>query len=470
VTKFIYALFFTGLAAIMIRQPAAAAGALLCTWAFDQWARSQDAWFFEHHGITSWLNSLLVVVALGLRVMKGKPAFKPLTREYFLMCAIFGFAMLSIMWSIRPEDTWEQIIGNHRTVIVFGFLMPLVISDLDDLRTTLYTVLTVGTAISVMVMTMGEWQGRTLLFQVGTVLAEEGLERGNPLAIAGIAAYVALIAMLMNFRGKARFWQVIRYGVIGLSFALSVKSGSRGQTVSIIFCVLCFLPYSRRFKDIRGFLALAISIAIFSVITLWLLAKLTTDENTPGVGDRWSYEGFIGSYQEGRIDQSLYLLHAWAAAGPVAWFIGLGSSASFDPNIVGFYPHVVFAEVLGELGLVGWVMLWLFPIFAYQNLREMWRYVKDDPEERGLIATLGGLILFEIMMSFKQGSLLSSHIAFAFIIMLGRVTLTTRQTYARYAQLDAGMYKMSPEDWDGIGEPYDDLPVPAGMASAHRNG
>jgi hypothetical protein len=469
-TKFIYALFFAGLATIMIRQPAAAAGALLCTWALDQWARSQDAWFFANHGITSWLNSLLVVVALGLRVVKGKPAFKPLTREYFLMCGIFGFAALSVLWSIRPQDTVDQLFASYRTMLVFGFLMPLVISDLDDLRVTIYTILSVGTTISILVMTMGEWQGRTLMFQVGSVLAEQGLERGNPLAIAGVAGYVALIAMLMNFRGKARFWQIVRYAVIALAFALSVKSGSRGQTVSIIFCVVCLLPYSRRFKDINSFLALALSIAIFSALTLWLLAKLTTDENTPGVGDRWSWEGFVGSYEEGRVNQAMRLLSAWAAAGPLAWFIGLGSSGSFDPAICGFYPHVVFAEVLGELGIVGWIMLWLFPIFAFQNLRELWGYVKDDPEDRGLIATLGGLILFEIMMSFKQGSLLGSHIAFAFIIMLGRVTVTLRQQHARYQMLDAGMYPMSPTDWDDTGESYDEMPAPAGLAGAHRNG
>ena len=465
-TKFIYALFFAGLATIMIRQPAAAAGALLCTWALDQWARSQDQWFFANHGLTSWLNSLLVVVALGLRALKGKPAFKPVTREYLLMSAMFGFAMLSILWSIRRQDTLDQFLGGYKTILVFGFLMPLVISDMADLKATIYTVLSVGTTISALVMTTGEWQGRTLMFKVGSVLAEEGVDRGNPLAIAGIAGYVALIAMLMNFRGRARFWQIIRYGVIALAFALSVKSGSRGQTVSIIFCGVCFLPYSRRFKDINSFIALAISIAIFSALTLWLLAKLTTDENTPGVGDRWSWDGFVGSYEEGRVQTCMKLLSVWAGSGAIAWFVGLGSSASFDPNIVGFYPHVVFAEVLGELGLVGFIMLWLFPIFTFQNLRELWSYVKDDPEERGLIATLGGLILFEIMMSFKQGSLLSSHIAFAFIIMLGRVTLTMRQTRARYAQLDAGMYPMSPDDWDGVGEAYDDLPMP-GMA--HRS-
>jgi hypothetical protein len=246
-----------------------------------------------------------------------------------------------------------------------------------------------------------------------------------------------------------------------------VKSGSRGQTVSIIFCGLCFLPYSRRFKDINSFIGLAFSVMVFAAITLWLLAKLTTDENTPGVGDRWTWNGFVGSYQEGRLNTGLTLLRAWANSGPLAWFVGLGSSGSFDPKILGFYPHIVFLEVLGELGIVGFIMLWLLPIFTFQNLREVWVYVKDDPEDRGLIASLGGLILFEIMMSFKQGSLLSSHVCFAFVIMLGRITLTMRQQHARYQMLDAGMYHMSPEDWEDVGEPYgDEAPAPAGLASA----
>ena len=84
-------------------------------------------------------------------------------------------------------------------------------------------------------------------------------------------------------------------------------------------------------------------------------------------------------------------------------------------------------EVLGELGVIGFAILWLVPLYAAQNLRELWRYVRDDAEDRGLIATLGGLLLFDIILSFKQGSMLGSASTFALAVILGRVVTVLRK-------------------------------------------
>lgn len=449
---------------VVIRQPAAAAGALLCTWALDQWARSQSSYFVANMGLTNWITSFLLLGALLLRYIKGKSVFRPLTREYFAEVAIYSLAVLSWLWSVSPDDTYTQLMGQYRTIAIFGFLMPLAVSDLKDLRASLYTVMVVGFTIALVVLATGDFQGRQLMFKTGGVFAEEGLTAGNPLAIAGSAAYVAIIGMLMNFRGAARIWQVMRYAIIGVAFALSVKSGSRGQTLSILVVTLCFLPYSRRFKDLRSFLTVAISLALFGAVTLFLLSLLTADQTS--AGERWSYDAFADDYVGGRVGTSMKLLAFWANSDLLHWVIGLGSSAAFRSDIVGFYPHLVLAEVLGELGIVGWAILWLFPIFLILNLRELWTYVQDDAEDRGLVAALGALAVFEIMMSFKQGNLLSSHIGFAFIIISGRLAVTCRQQAAEYAALDAGMYAMTPDDWEDVGD-YD-APLAGGATIARQ--
>ncbi len=54
-----------------------------------------------------------------------------------------------------------------------------------------------------------------------------------------------------------------------------------------------------------------------------------------------------------RVAYSLQLLSYWFSKGPIYWMFGIGSSASFHPNIVGIYCHVVIVEVLCELGLLG---------------------------------------------------------------------------------------------------------------------
>lgn len=468
----IYIGIMTAVLATVCRQPAAAVGAVLCTYGLEQWSQSQSSFFWMHQTLTNFVTAAVLIVAIALRVPRGKSLFAPITREYWAMVGIYLWALMSITWSIIPDESWNQFAKEFKYSFVFGFLLPLAISDRHDLKVTLYTLLTMGFGLSLMLLMSANWQGRGIAFQTGAGIGGVGMGEGNPLAIATLGGQVALAAMLMNFRGVAKFWSIFRYAIIGVGFALAVKSGSRGQAVAVVIAALAFLPYSRRFKDLSSFLSFALTMVFVGGVLLLVFEQLTRGVAVIGQSDstdRWSWAGFMEAYSDGRINTSLRLLGAWLVAGPHRWLVGLGSSGSFDPDIIGFYPHVVFVEVLGELGLIGWLLLWLVPIYATQNLKELWRYVKDDPQERGMIATVGGLLLFDIVLSFKQGSLLGQGSTFGLACILGRLTYAYRREIAEYEQLDAGGYPLSDTDRAYEFEDADesDLPQPISPSPAH---
>lgn len=437
----------------MFYRPSIAVGALLCTYGLEQWSQSQSPFFFSHQILTNVVTASLVCFAIVLRTLKGKSPVFPITREYVATFAIYLLAFMSIAWSIDRHESWERFGEYFKTGFIFALLMPLALSDKEDLRATLYCVLTLGTPICMLLLFTAHWNGRMIMFDVEGISHVKGLERGNPLAIATLGGEVALIAWLMNFTGKARIWQVMRFAIVGIGFAVSVKASSRGQAFGFIIAAMVFLPYSRRFQSVGNFLAVAagalIGAGVLVFVFDWVLS--TASANAPT--SRWDPHEFIRDFKESRIDVSMVLIRRWLDGGPLRWVFGLGSSASFATDLK-FYCHVVFVEVFCELGVMGWILLWLTPIYAYQNMKELWYYVKDDPEDRGMVASLGAIFLFEVIISFKQGSLLGSATCFGLACVIGRIAHYYRTQAAYYTQLDAGGYALSDEDME---YPLDDV-------------
>lgn len=428
---------------------------LLCVYGLEQWTQAKSHWFYTHQTVTNYATGVLTLLAIAIAIIKHKPVFKSLPKEYWCMVGLFSWAFMSLIWSIDAKQSWEIFKPTIPFIVIFGLLAPLVVLDRGDLRAMLMTLLTLGFAISTLLLATTEWDSRSIVLEATLTFSAGDLSRGNPLAIAQLGSQVALAALLMNFRGVARFWQILRYVVFAVGFAVSVKSGSRGQAVGLLLLIVCLFPLSRRFKDVKGFIGFAVSVVIIGAITLMLFSALTAKQVGP---ERWTFDSFVEAYSGGRIATSLEVLGHWAAAGPHRWFVGLGSSASY--KYLGIYPHVVAAEVLAELGFVGFTILGLFAYYAARTMKQLWVLVRHDDEDRGLVVALAGIFLFEVIMSFKQGALVSAGTMFATGITLARMLVFYQREVAMYEQLDAGGYAMTSDEradeLDEIGE-VDDL-------------
>ncbi|MCA9185308.1 MAG: hypothetical protein KDA99_06800, partial [Planctomycetales bacterium] len=66
-------------------------------------------------------------------------------------------------------------------------------------------------------------------------------------------------------------------------------------------------------------------------------------------------------------------------------------------------------------------------VMAWRSLYRMFVLTGDSPEERGVVACMAALLLFELLLLFKQGSFLDHHVYFAFIMMIGRMDSIMRR-------------------------------------------
>ena len=236
--------------------------------------------------------------------------------------------------------------------------------------------------------------------------------------MASLSGYVGVTALLINLRGAGRVLQLVRFPIILLCLIVAFRSGSRGQLFAMVTAGILFLPLSRRIKNIGGFVGTAVGVAVILTLATYAYDLYAFQDNT---NQRWNLGNMIDTYSGSRLGTSGILLSAWAEAGPIAWLIGLGVSASYSPDLIGFYPHLVMAETLGELGFVGFFLLWAVVIVAGRDLISIHRRVLEDPVARGFSAALGAIFLFEVILSFKQGSLLGSYTTLGLAVIIGRL-------------------------------------------------
>ncbi|MDP3597390.1 MAG: hypothetical protein Q8S75_10385, partial [Nitrospirota bacterium] len=198
---------------------------------------------------------------------------------------------------------------------------------------------------------------------------------------------------------------------------LVVKSGTRGQFVLMATLPIIFLPISRTLTSMKTYVSGVLLVACLASVTIFAYDSLTHQD------ERWSSGKFQSDWNL-RVNNIDKLLHHWLKASngdPAVLVLGLGNSASFSPRIIGFYPHMMLPEVLGEEGLLGVGLLGLAVWVSIRSTRRAYHLAKDDEVQRGILATLSACFAFAFLLSFKQGSLVGfSAEIFSFAILIER--------------------------------------------------
>jgi hypothetical protein len=161
-----------------------------------------------------------------------------------------------------------------------------------------------------------------------------------------------------------------------------------------------------------------------------------------------------------RFGTSLNVLQRCAEGGPIVWLIGFGNSGSFNKEVNGWYPEVVPAEVLGELGLFGFGIYVAIVAITLAQIPRVYRLVKPYDYERGLFSSLAAIFVFELLQTLKGGSLLTNTSFFIFAILLTRYcAYITRQVQA--IEQENLMQPVADEHEQGLAPGYGYWPEPA---------
>src|ERR1700704_5928767 len=406
-----FAVIAGGLFITLWKYPAVALAGVLCMFGLEQWGQATTTFFLQHHTATNYLIGGILVLALTVEgVKKGFSLLAGYPSVGWLTLGLFLYAFASAQWAPRSDISLDLWASRWPYVISFIVLSPLLITQSRDLQAANIGMLVFGGFLTILLLFFVEWEHRRIVL---------GHEFGNPLAVSTMAAMVVFIAVLADPWPESRWWVPIKWALVALCLALIVRSGSRGQLLGVIAISAACWPISRRIENSKQFLGWVCLLIFLSGITIWSLQRFWAERETYYAGgSRWSDQA-MGGAMSGRFDNAILLVqHSYQSVETIIF--GLGNSASFDPRILGIYPHFVPLEILAEEGLIGFALFGLVLYSTARNAFKCYSQLNATPVNRKIFAALLAVFLFTLLLSLKQGSLLGNLEPFMFAIILGK--------------------------------------------------
>jgi hypothetical protein len=280
-------------------------------------------------------------------------------------------------------------------------MAPALLNEIKDLEDVQRTFIWAGGAIAVFLAFVPEWGARAIK------MSGSGEEIALPLALAELSGYLLITATIYVKRNILSIaWLAL---VVISSLTVAVNTGSRGQLIFSILSFALVAPVVWKHFTPKKALQLALTGVALVLISSYILSTSDTYKS------RWETAEMFEDLDQ-RFEMAGILLSEWITS-PFAIIFGLGNSASFLPSLNGVYPHIVVMEVLGEEGLVGFTILMLFLLTM---LRQAWLFSRLkflSVDVRKSYAICFGCFLYTLLLSFKQGSLLTTPIMFFFAIL-----------------------------------------------------
>lgn len=406
---------YVGVVAVLlagsIRRPAFALGAFLCMFGLEQWGAAKIGFIASNGSFTNYLALVIVMIAFGVRLFRRGSLRVINGPTHVFVILLYAYAAATLLWTPAYGVAMEEWNAQAPYLLFSVVLLPLLIQDADNAMEGLLGTIVAGAMLVAALAFLVDWGYRQIESDVS---ADEAIRL--PLAIAQLGAIVFVLAVLFfRWRGAAA---LVALGLVAISVVLVIKTGSRGQLVSMVASAMLFLPISRGWSLSRGTLV-GLAAAVLAMAVIWtflpdLSNLLSTQEG------RFDAERAVEDY-EARVAAADRLLDVYLSSGVLVLLFGLGNSASFAPQVVGFYTHIVPVEILCELGAVGFLLFvgaLGFTVRALIRLGSIMSSPQIGSETRRAVACLSALALIELLLSFKQGSLVRDVNLFLFPILI----------------------------------------------------
>ena len=436
---------YIGVVAILlagsIRKSSFALGAFLCMFGLEQWGTAKIGFVASHGSFTNYLASAIVMIAFGVRLLRGR-GFRVVNGPIHLSAILlYTYAAVTVLWTPVPGIAMEEWRAQAPYLLVAILVLPLLVQDVDEAAEGLHGTLIAGAILSAALVFFVDWGYRGFESDVFA-----GVAIRSPLAIAQLGAMVFVLSMIyMPWRG---LYAVVAIGLIAISVILVIKSGSRGQLIAMIAAAFLFVPIARGWSISRGYVLWLIAAAVV-LGAIWATLLPDLSGILTGQEDRFDTDRAVVDYEE-RVTLAHVLLNRYLSSGVLELLFGLGNSASFSPRIIGFYPHIVPVEILCELGVVGFSLFVAILVLTVRTIVRFMTTVSQLPaaaDARRVVASLAALALIELLVSFKQGSLVRDVNLFLFPVLIEGIIASVMAKYGMTWTLDAASAKpLLPKD------------------------
>lgn len=402
----VYLAFLATLTVLSLRKPSLALVAILSMYGLEQWGQIHIGFLRENSIFTNLYILLLLGMCVFLSFKSGAFSFqlnRANAKIRLLGIALLLYALLSVIWSPTNATSliyWQATWPYWLACLV---LAPLLIGNIHDLQIAHKYFVSVTGVLVLLLAFVPEWGNRAIVIDSDGV-GEETLHL--PLALAQLSGYLLIVAAINVAKTSEHIlWLVV--AIVGCLF-ISFYSDTRGALLFSSLCIVAMAPLVWSQITFRHIVLFSAAAIILGAIAVLVASQLELSE-------RWAPENIIEDLGD-RLDFSITLLEAWATSITTIVF-GLGNSASFSPDILGIYPHIVPLEILGEEGLLGFAIYLAFIVYtlvAGFRIREM-KYL-SAAIRKTYIANFA-CFLYALLLSFKQGSFLLSYELFMFAVI-----------------------------------------------------
>jgi hypothetical protein len=331
---------------------------------------------------------------------------------------LFLWAILSVIWSPAKALILNYIYSGI-PYLIMTLLGSLLVNSILDLFKTSRAMLLLGIPMALIYLISPEFDmssGRLnirLSSDVNSNVLAVG-EFGGLLIISAILYRPKEIIGILNFP--------VRIILVILGAIISLQSGSRGQFFGAIAVSLLLIPVASQIKSILSLISILISTILISIIIYYVYSITLGGLQSFAVKRFDINELLFGvSSAEGRLSNIQTLFFAWISS-PIAYLIGLGTGAFSTITSSGEdYPHNLLAEVAFELGIIGFLLLFICLISAGKSCFQLFIHYRNMQEERSAVTLLIGYIAYEFILANKQGALWGVPILFLFTSIAGRL-------------------------------------------------
>ena len=392
-----------------IRRPAVAFAGVLCLYGLKQWGQNTTTLLVQYRMATNLIVGALVLVAVAILAFgdRTKFDFKMPTNWKFAV-ALYFYAFMTLLLAPDFDASLKQWSLQWPYVVTFVIFLPLVLNSMADVRIAITATVLVGGAICALALFAGNWGLRGLV-----ILGDIYEQQTNPLAIASLGGTVFLGALFLLRIPQPVWRKILLAALIPIGIAVIFRSQSRGQLgAAALAGAIGWLFASRKAIGVRLF-SLVVAGVFVGAMGWWVFDQLHVD------AQRFSGD-LAGSDAEGRLEMARTLLGE-AARSPGSLIFGLGNSSSY--YYLGIYPHITALEVLAEEGLVGFMLYAAFIVFTFAGAARLFGAMNDTSAigDRVAAAAVLSLFMFELMLSMKQGTFLTSTYVIAYATIIARM-------------------------------------------------
>jgi O-antigen ligase len=299
--------------------------------------------------------------------------------------AYLAFIPSSLVWTLSPRDTTFAIGEAWKMAVVY-----VAVQNVVDTRARMRRFLLVGALAS-----LGPALGAIEVWRTDDALIDGFRTHwrgayGDPNRLAMAIIAVLPFALYGAVTGRTPRVRALFYGVAAAQIAAIVLTHSRSGSIAAAVALLLFMARGRggALRGAVAALALAVGLAALAPDTFWrrqsTLTDLAEDESVQGRENAWKVLGVIVDERPLSGVGAAAFIHAW------------GRYAPLEAGARRYIAHNVLLEIVGELGVVAFV---LFCAFTAGLLVRLWR-VGSDPlvgvEARAVFAALGGYLVCEM--------------------------------------------------------------------------